>query len=132
MVDPSVPITDMNSSAEAKTVSNMSKMLVVLLHARLMPIKYTSCSGTATPRLVPGLYRDTAVLGKGERQPGRVAQPLQDRLGDVAQAGPGLDAGRHRYRELGRPLCPSCHTYDTGELYLTYHARAGWIIHIFR
>ena len=105
---------------------------MVLLHTRLMPIKYGSCSGTATPRFVPGMYRDVAVLGKDERQTGRVAQPLQDRLGDVAQVGPGLDAGRHRHGELGRPLCPSCHTYDTGEPYLTRYARVGWIIHLFR
>ena len=44
-----------------------------------MPIKYGSCSGTATPRLVPGLYRYAAVLGKGERQTGRVAHPLRAR-----------------------------------------------------
>ena len=104
----------------------------VLLHARLMSLKYGLCSGTATPRLVPGMYRDAAVLGKGERQAWRVTQPIQDRLGDVAQAGPGLYAGRHRHGELGRPLCPSCHAYDTGEPYLTGHAWAGWVMHLLR
>ena len=54
---------------------------LVLLHARLMSLKYGSYLGTATPRLVPGLYRDVAVLGKGERQTGRVAQLSKTGLG---------------------------------------------------
>lgn len=74
-----------------------------------MPAKHRSGLGASAPRLVPGMYRDTAVLGKDERQTGRVAQPLQDRLGDVAQVGAGLDTERHRHGEPGRPRLPSCH-----------------------
>ena len=52
-----------------------------LSYSRLVPMKYTSRSGAATPRLASRTHCDAAVLCKDKCQARRVAQPPQDRLG---------------------------------------------------
>ena len=55
------------------------------------------------------MYRDSTVLRKDKSQSGRIAQPFQYGLWNVADVRSSLDAGRHGHGESGRILCPSCH-----------------------
>ena len=100
----------------------------VLLHLRLVAIMYID-----QEQRLPVLSQDVAIICKYKRQPWRVAQLIQDRFGDVAQAGPSLDAGSHRHGESGRPLRPPYHVRCMCGLYLTrvlLHARLVPIMYI--